>query len=506
MPYTNPIVPGFHPDPSVCRVGEDYFLVTSTFEYFPGVPIYHSRDLIHWRAIGHCLTRPSQLPLEGAPSSRGVYAPTIRFHKDVFYTTTTNTSGGGNFFVTASDPAGEWSEPIWVDQKGIDPSLLFDDDGKIYYTTNRNKQSEIDVRTGKRLTEVRQTWPGTGGGWMEAPHLYKIDGLYYLLVAEGGTSRGHMVCVARSKDPWGPFESHPDNPILSNRRLPGPLQATGHADLFQAHDGSWWMVFLAIRDIPSGFPHMHLLGRETCLAPIDWKDGWPVVRGGDTIGLEVDAAPPGPLCPWPVAPTRDDFDSPRLDLSWVSLRNPNPADRSLTERPGYLRLHGSAVTLDDVASPAFVCRRQQHFRFRAATLLDFIPREENEEAGLTVFANEKHHYEIALARIEGKRHAIVRRRIGDLTAIVAREAVGEEGPVRLEMSGDETLYRFSCCLPGEREPRVLATAMTRYLTTEVAGGFTGAMIGLYATGRGRPCDAPADFDWFDYAGENESSG
>ncbi|NCC50507.1 MAG: glycoside hydrolase family 43 protein, partial [Spartobacteria bacterium] len=250
--FRNPVLPGFHPDPSVCRVGGDYYLVTSSFEYFPGVPIYHSRDLVHWRALGHCLTRPSQLPLQRAPSSAGIYAPTIRHHDGVFYMVTTNVSGGGNFFVTARDPAGPWSDPVWLDQPGIDPSLLFDD-GRVYLLTSIGGadgyigQSELDIATGVRKTKVINIWRGTGGQYPEAPHMYKIHGRYYLMIAEGGTDWGHMETIAVSDDPWGPFVPCPHNPILTHRSTCRPIQCTGHADLIEAQDGSWWLFFLGTR-------------------------------------------------------------------------------------------------------------------------------------------------------------------------------------------------------------------------------------------------------------------
>ncbi|MEI8290964.1 MAG: glycoside hydrolase family 43 protein, partial [Verrucomicrobiota bacterium] len=247
MSYTNPIIPGFYPDPSVCCVGGDFYLVNSTFEYFPGVPIWHSRDLIHWRQLGHVLTRRSQLELDQVKCSDGIYAPTIRFHNGVFYLITTRCSAGSykNFYVTATDPAGPWSDPVWYDQSGIDPSLFFDDDGKVYFQSNRamtydqNRaiyQSEIDIKTGKRLTEPKCLWRGSGGSYIEGPHVYKRDGWYYLLTAEGGTSYGHMVTIARSKNIWGPYESCPHNPILSNRHAYEEIHGTGHADLVQAAD------------------------------------------------------------------------------------------------------------------------------------------------------------------------------------------------------------------------------------------------------------------------------
>ena len=504
MRFRNPVIPGFHPDPSICRVGEDYYLVTSSFEYFPGVPVFHSLDLIHWRQIGHCLTRPSQLPLEGTQSSHGIYAPTIRFHNGRFYMVTTNVgmvssdvARGGNFYVWTEDPAGAWSEPVWVDQEGIDPSLLFDDDGTVYLTSSENRQSVIDIATGKRLSDVRRSWPGTGGSYLEAPHLYKINGLYYLMAAEGGTGRGHMVTIARSQAPWGPFEPCPYNPILSNRALAaGQLQATGHGDLVQAQDGSWWIVFLAIREIPGLFPRVHILGRETCLAPVSWtQDGWPVVNGTGTAGLEVEADCL-PQHPWEAGPDYDNFDEPALRPCWNFLRNPRPEDWSLADRKGWLRLTGSAVTLNDVGSPAFVGRRQQHWNCRACALVEFEPQREGEEAGLSVFMNERHHYEIAVTRQDGRRCIIVRRRVGALSDVAARFTV-HPGLLELGVRADQHRYRFTWAHLDHR-PSVIAEGETRYLSTETAGGFTGVYFGLHATGNGGRCATPAYFDWFRY--------
>ncbi|GMK39127.1 hypothetical protein PCCS19_21810 [Paenibacillus sp. CCS19] len=266
--YTNPVILGFHPDPSVCRVGEDYYLVTSSFDYFPGIPIFHSRDLINWRQLGHVLTRESQLPLKGmlpAGWSQGIYAPTIRHHDGRFYVITTNISIQKSFYVWAERPEGPWSEPIYLEGwGGVDPSLLFDEGGKVYLTGTSNfygeavgiYQAELDVENGKLVSERRLIWEGTGGSHPEGPHLYRINDWYYLMVAEGGTEYGHMETIARSRSPYGPFESNPHNPILSNRSTPKPIQATGHADLIQAADGSWWCVFLGIRPIANAKRHI----------------------------------------------------------------------------------------------------------------------------------------------------------------------------------------------------------------------------------------------------------
>ena len=509
MNYRNPILPGFHPDPSICRVDRDYYLVTSTFEYFPGVPVFHSRDLVHWQHIGHCLERDSQLPLQGAKSSAGIWAPSIRFHDGVFYMVTTNMSHGGNFYVTATDPAGPWSEPVWLDDPGpfggggIDPSLFFDDDGKVYYTRESLEplgiaQAELDVASGRLLEKPRLIWSGTGGPWPEGPHLYKIDGTYYLMAAEGGCWLGHRETIARAASPWGPFEDCPRNPILTHRHLCGiempSIQGVGHGDLVQAHDGSWWFVCLGNRPLGS----WHLLGRETFLAPVTWdEEGWPIVGNDGTV--EEEFAGPD-LAAWEPAaePLRDDFDDAEFRLCWNFRGNPDRDTFSLTARPGFLRLLGSARTLDDALSNTFVGRRQQHFDFRAVTQVEFEPLTDNEEAGLTVLANETHHYDIGVRRDGESRCVFVRRRIGDLNVVVAREQVAASGQLLLRTGGSAEAYTFAYATAADSEFRELATAQTRYLCQEVSGGFTGAYIGLYATGNGEPSQTPADFDWFEY--------
>ena len=247
--YQNPILPGFYPDPSVCRVGDDYYMVNSSFQFFPGVPLHHSKDLINWECIGYVLDRPSQINLDKAGYWNGIYAPTIRHHNGVFYMITTNVSDKGNFYVTSTNPLEGWSEPIWVNQGGIDPEIFFDEDGKSYFLSNGDyiQMAEIDLQTGELLTESRNIWGGTGGRYPEAPHIYKKDGYYYLVLAEGGTEFGHKVTIARSRDIYGPYEANPANPILTHQKRwseTNPIQGVGHADFIQAHDSSWWCVFL----------------------------------------------------------------------------------------------------------------------------------------------------------------------------------------------------------------------------------------------------------------------
>ncbi len=501
MQYHNPVIPGFYPDPSVCRVGENYYLVTSSFEYFPGVPIFSSRDLINWKQIGHCLTRASQLPLDKAWSSGGVYAPTLRYHDRLFYMVTTNVSQGGHFYVTAEDPAGEWSEPIWIDHEGIDPSFMFDDDGIVYFCSTGQHdiggqimQSMIDLRTGRLQQPSRAIWKQVSGKSPEGAHLYKIKDMYYLMVAEGGTEYGHCEVIGRSTSPWGPFELCPHNPILTHRSQDNPIQVTGHADLVETHDGGWWLVFLAVR--PNGYPPVYHLGRETFLAPVEWsRDGWPRVglNGRVALEMESDCLPSYPQVP---EPARDDFNQLKMGLVWNYLRNPVEEYYSLTERPGWLRLVGSAVSLDEPSSPTFVGRRQQHFECRASARLDYSPRQDGEEAGLVAFMNERHHYEIAVTSIANRRKVIVRRKIGSLQRIVAEEDISGRD-VELHIQADRNWYEFSVTTDGGQK-MVLSRGETRYLSTEVAGGFTGVYLGMYATGNGKPCAQPADFDWFEY--------
>ena len=329
--YTNPVIPGFYPDPSICRVDSDFYLVNSSFQFFPGVPLWHSRDLVNWEQIGNVLNRPSQLPLGEANAWLGIYAPTIRYNDGTFYMITTNVgpqapATGGNFLVTATDPAGPWSEPVWLEQGGIDPSLYFED-GKTYMTSNPDGAiwlCEIDPATGKQLTPSRAIWQGTGGRHPEAPHIYKKDGWYYLMIAEGGTELGHGVTIARSRDIYGPYTPDPSNPLLTNFCMAAQgsrIQGVGHADLVDAPDGSWWIVALGYRTMANG---VHTLGRETMLAPVRWDEGaWPVVNANGTLDVSMHASTL-PEVPVDKAPARIDFTrTRRLGHQWVYLRNPH---------------------------------------------------------------------------------------------------------------------------------------------------------------------------------------
>ncbi|GGQ29259.1 alpha-N-arabinofuranosidase [Actinomadura coerulea] len=501
--FRNPVLPGCHPDPSVCRVGGDFYLVASTFEWFPGLPVFHSRDLVHWRQVGHALDRAGQLPLDGVPASGGLYAPTLRHHGGTFYLVCTLVDGtrwSGHFVMTASDPAGPWSDAHRLDGDGIDPSLFFDDDGRAWCTGTRptgryEGHTEIWLRefdpSALALTgEEHVIWDGAvkGAIWSEGSHLYKIDGRYVLLTAEGGTAHDHAVMVARAGAVTGPYEGNPRNPVLTHRNLGAghPVVGAGHADLVDTPDGECWMVLLAMR------PH-HLdrcvLGRETFLAPVAWEDGWPVTGGR----IEpVHPAPSPPPHPWPAAPACDHFDGPDLDPAWNMLRTPRERWWSLTERPGHLRLRARPETLADVANPSFLGRRQQHPDFAAFTSLDFAPADE-EWAGLALVQNNDFH---VLLVSTGQGLQLVKREQGVETVLAAVPAVS--GPVRLGFEAHGRWYQaYHGSAPGEWTP-LGGPVDGDVLSSQVAGGFTGVYVGLYATSNGRAGGGHADFAWFEY--------
>lgn len=501
--FRNPVLPGCHPDPSICRVGDDFYLVTSTFEWFPGLPVHHSRDLVHWRPIGHALDRPEQLPLDGVPASGGLYAPTLRHHDGTFYLVCTLVDGpewSGHFVMTAGDPSGPWSDPVRLEGDGIDPSLFFDDDGRAWCTGTRPTGRyeghteiwlrEFDPRSLSLVGEEHVIWDGAlkGAIWSEGSHLYRIGGRYYLLTAEGGTAMDHAVMIARADRVTGPYEGNPRNPILTHRDLGAghPIVGTGHADLVETPDGEWWMVLLAMR------PHHGdrcALGRETFLAPVTWEDGWPVAGGR----VEAECpAPSLPERPWPAVPACDQFDGPELDPSWTMLRTPRERWWSLTDRPGRLRLRLRPEGLADAANPSFLGRRQRHPEFAAFTALDFAAGDD-EEAGLALVQNPDFHVVLAVTD-RGLRLA---KREQGVTTVLA-EAPAVPGIVGLGFEAHGRWYRASYS-PGPGRWAPLGDPIDGdFLTSQVAGGFTGVLVGLYATSNGRSGTNHADFDWFEY--------
>jgi xylan 1,4-beta-xylosidase len=505
--YRNPVIPGFFPDPSICRAGNDFFIVNSSFEFFPGVPISHSKDLVHWELAGYCITRNDQLTYEtGHQNNTGIFAPSIRYHNGIFYMVTTNVSvsknNSGNFFVWTKDPYGQWSAPVFLDTPGIDPSFFFDDDGTSFYLgTSENViyMHQIDIEKGKISGPRIDLWAGTGGCYPEGPHLYKKNGWYYLLISEGGTERCHMLTMARSRNRQGPYESCPHNPVLTNRSLGLPVQSVGHGDLVQDQNGDWWAVCLGTRTF--SYPPRHNLGRETMLVPVDWSGEWPVFGDNGRV-LDEFTVPRLPCRPEETkdsgsADFFDAFTSKKLDLSWNFIYNP---DNSLWKTgSGVLILHGNEKRLQDTAPIAWIGRRQQHHKSRTEVTLSFSCCEEGEEAGLSIFMNNRHHYEAFLAWNNGRRCLIFRRQIGSLEK---NEAViyWPADTVTLLLDSDFENYIFSYKTQNGTY-KELGCGEVQYLTTETGGHFTGNYIALYSVGNGKRCCTSASFMQFLYRGK-----
>jgi alpha-N-arabinofuranosidase len=511
--FQNPILSGFYPDPSICRVNEDYYLVTSTFAYFPGVPIFHSKDLVNWKQIGHVLDRPSQLQLDGQGHSAGIFAPTIRYNHGVFYMITTNVGSGGNFIVTATDPAGPWSDPYYLNAPGIDPSLFFDDDGKVYYTGTRpapegEKYSgnweawlqELDLKTMRLVGESVGLWRGALRDviWPEGPHIYKIKGIYYLMIAEGGTGPHHAVSIARSNFITGPYVGNPGNPILTHRHLGKdyPVVNVGHCDFVETQNGEWWSIGLASR-IYGGY--YRNLGRETFLFPVKWEDGWPIMSPG-TGKLEMTYAVPNlPESKVLIPSACDNFDEDKLDFKWNFLRTPREEFYSLTERSGYLSLKLRPERITELANPSFVGRRQQHIDFTASTQMEFTPMNENEEAGIVLLQSNDFNFSFVYTINAGEKVLRLIKCVG------GEEEILKELPVctsklylKVEAYGQDYSFYYG---EGSKEYKTFIENVDgRILSTDVAGGFVGAEMGLYASSSGTSSNNTAYFDWFEYVG------
>lgn len=477
MRYTNPVVKGFYPDPSVCWAGGKYYMVCSSFQYFPGIPLFESEDLVNWTQIGHVLTRRSQVMLEGVRSSGGVFAATIRFREGRFYVVTTNDSTHENFYVWTDDIHGPWSEPVRVDQDGIDPSLYFEGDRAWFMSNGRDSQGiggitqcEIDLATGRKLGPSRCIWQGTGGRFLESPHLYRINGVYYLMAAEGGTEYGHMITIARGPSPWGPFESFPGNPLLTNRnKAPCRIQGIGHGDLIQGPDGGWYILSLGFRQTGLWQAYHHL-GREVFLTPVTLeRDGW--FRAGNGGTTEERYALPGPGVQR--ERTCDTFQSTRWDVDWCFLRHPRWENYTLAEDRAILR--GTEVTLEEADSPTFVGLRQRDFQ----GVLSCRVRLDGGEAGITVYMSEWEHYDLALRPGE----AVLKLHIGDAKHTQARLPLPRD-EAELIVRMEPLRYSFSIRQNGAETP--LGSAQSKYLSSEVSGSFTGVILALYAI-QGQAC-------------------
>lgn len=499
--FRNPVLPGFHADPSVCRAGDDFYLVNSTFQYFPGVPVFHSKDLIHWEQVGNCLTRTSQVSLSKMDGNNGIYAPTIRYHEGRFYMVTTVFPSRRHFYVWTDNPVGEWSEPIVIDFAigSCDPTLYFEG-GKCFFLWKEGdiKICEIDVNTGKQLGEIHHLGVGQGGRYPEGPHIYRKDGFYYLMLAEGGTEHGHHVNILRSQNLFGPYEPNPANPILSHFSMKmqnSPIQGLGHADLVQAPDLSWWMICLGYRT--SGYLQ-HVMGRETFLAPVRWDKGeWPVVNGDGTLQIDM-KCPTLPLVAMPQDPEQEEFDKPSMPLGWHYLCNPDMSRYSLTERKGWLRLKPSSIPLDATDSPTFVCRRQTELNFSATAAFDLSHLTEGMTAGITAYAAPLNHYDVVAERRNGHIFLKSNVRIGQ-TAHSEQEMELKGTLAYLRITSDKDFY-YLLASNDNRNFTLLAKMEYRYLSTETIGGFTGVMLGVFAQSLNDGNKGYVDVDWFNYKG------
>lgn len=532
---SNPVLRGFNPDPSIARVGEDFYIATSTFEWFPGVQIHHSRDLVHWRTAARPLRRPSQLDMRGDPDSCGVWAPDLTHAHGRFWlmftdvkrygqTTVSGATGASlrdfhNYLVTATEIDGEWSDPVHLNSSGFDPSLFHDDDGRTWLVNllwdHRPGRSrfggimvqELDRQTMRLVGKRRLVFGGTERGFTEAPHIYKRNGWYYILVAEGGTGWDHAVVMARSRDLFGPYEVHPDGAVLTSAgRREGNLTRAGHGDLVDLPDGSTWIAYLCGRPLPGH--ERCVLGRETAIQPMVWgDDGWLRTVAGDSAPDPGPSVPPLQAAPEIADPDWDGtFEAECLPLPLQWLRSPWPERLfSLSARPGWLRLYGRE-TVGSFFEQALVARRQEHFAFEAITMLEFDPQDFQQSAGLICYYNStKFHY--LNVTVEGER-----RQLQVLSAVPNEETaayvVAEElpdGPIelRVEVAGPDLRFSWRC---GDDEwiewPHVLdASVLSDEVSLPGLPNFTGTFVGVAAqdlSGDG----AHADFRFLRYRGKD----
>lgn len=503
--YRNPILAGFYPDPSVTRAGDKFYLVNSTFVYFPGIPVFESSDLVHWRLLGHVLDRPSQLPFEGLEISRGVFAPAIHYHDGIFYVLNTLVDSGGNFISTAKNPAGPWSDPVWLPEiDGIDPSLFIDADGKAYVLNNGAPDEkpryqghraiwmqEFDLQ---RLKLVGPRRVLVNGGvdiskqpiWIEGPHIFKKGDWYYLMCAEGGTGPNHSEVILRSKAVWGPYQPYENNPILTQRELPkdrpNPITNSGHADLVEAPDGSWWATFLGSRPYDGV---NYNTGRETYLLPVTWKNDWPVIleqgkaipyvaRGPKLSNENRDVTPLTGNFTW-----RDEFDKRELNPAWLQVRAPKQQWFDFTSTPGRLSIAATAERLDGKSNPAYLGRRQQHLTFDASTSLR-LPKEPGVAAGLAAFQNGKHWYFLGARRSGESVQIFLEKNSGATVKQVATATLKQaaNAEIKLKISGKGREYSFYYDAAGWQP--LVENDDGSIMSTEVAGGFVGATLGPHA--------------------------
>ncbi|WP_207513711.1 glycoside hydrolase family 43 protein [Longitalea luteola] len=509
--FYSPILQGCYPDPSITRKGNDYYLVNSSFAMVPGVPIFHSNDLVNWKQIGHVLDRPSQLKVEKAGISAGVYAPDIKYnpHNNTFYMVTTQIAAGiGNMVVKTQDPLKGWSDPIQLKFDGIDPSLFFDDNGKAYLVHNDAPPKGKALYNGHRVIKIweydlakDEVVAGTDkiivdGGvniaekpiWIEGPHIYKKNGRYYLMCAEGGTGGWHSEVIFVSDDPKGPYIPFNNNPILTQRYFSkdrgNKVDWAGHADLVEGPGGKYYGVFLAVR--PNEKNRVNT-GRETFILPVDWSGEFPIFENG--------LIPLKPLTKMPAGVTNktgqngflpngnfsftDDFTASKLDLRWVGVRGARENFAS-TSKEG-LRINPYPLTIKAAAPTSTLFYRQQHASFEATVKLKYIPQAENELAGIVCYQKETFNYVFGVSKKGRDFYIVLERTQNGHSTLVASEKIDLRNAIQLKVAAQGDVYSFSFSEDGQSFKNVGGTVSGDILSTDVAGGFTGALIGLYAT-------------------------
>ncbi|GAA4702955.1 glycoside hydrolase family 43 protein [Phytohabitans rumicis] len=520
---SNPVLPGFYPDPSILRVGVDYYLASSTFEWFPGVPIHHSTDLANWRLIGHALTDPSEVDLRGVPDSAGVWAPSLSHHDGLFWliysvvhTRTPAFKDVDNYLITAPDITGPWSKPVFLNATGFDPSLFHDEDGRRWLVQMRwdhrpahpsfagiiLQEYDHDKRAlvGPVRTILRQET------LIEGPNLYRRDGWYYLMLAEGGTGWNHGVLMTRSRSIEGPYEVDPRGSLLTTRDDESvPLQKAGHGELVESPEGEWFLAHLASRPVVTPAGRYCVLGRETCIQRVEWaSDGWLRLAGG---GNRPALAVPGPVGAGAMAgaaePERDDFDGPALDPAWVAPRGPiDESWASLTEHPGWLRLRGRQSP-HSLFAHSLVARRLRALPMQATTCLRFAPTDGTQAAGLILWYDASTHFYLRVTRDE---------RLGPVVGVAltddgryaepvgAQLGVADWDVIHLRARIEPTEVRFAASPDGVTWHEVGPPLETVKLSDDYGSGlrFTGTLVGLCAhdlTGT----RVAADFDYFSLA-------
>jgi xylan 1,4-beta-xylosidase len=508
--FANPIMQGFYPDPSVTRVGDDYYLVNSTFAWFPGIPVFHSRDLVHWTQIGNAIDRPGQLDFKKLGLSRGVFAPDISWHDGTFYILNTCVDCGGNFVITAKNPAGPWSDPVWLPEidGGIDPSLFFDGDGSAWLVNNlpppgkplydghraiwiqRFDAAALKLSGQRTLLINGGVRPKDRPIWIEGPHIFRKDGWYYLIAAEGGTAENHSEVVLRGRTVTGPYEPFTSNPILTQRDLPrdreNPITSAGHADFVETVNGQWWATFLATRPYADDF---YNTGRETFLMPVQWNRGWPTITRPDEAVPWVAAKPDLPNGVPPPIPIngsfviRDDFTAATLPFHWMMMRNPRENWWKIEH--GSLHIRPRAVALGDNGNPSLLARRQQHLNATATTEIRFAPSN-GAEAGLVALQNDEFWYFLAIGRNSGQPVIRLKRRAGPADPVTGKTIHEEPLPalrneaIQLRINARGGKYDFSWSPDGTRWIVLASDVDGTVLSTKRAGGFVGAVLGIHA--------------------------